>query len=421
MTHAVRELLELGQRKRIRHAQRLRAVVEVREEEDVLAGERLLDGGLVDAAEGAGRYLALCVLVEGFLGEAAALGGGTRSGASHVDCDGGAQGVVLGECDVDFAAHAWGDAGVDDGLLEPFAVAGFLCGLVEGVDDGAVEVVASLHEAVTQIRVLVEGEVAAAEAELVLVVAVSEFGRESAGGGLGEGGLEDDLGGAAAEVEHGGGGRLVGAADLAEEVVCGDPGEDALLLAGHDLDAALCLGDDGEGVLCLEAVAHGLEGVVALFLAQLAEAGGGLDGDGGAPAVGLGDALEGEVHEDVQALGGALGIVAVGRQPRAALLLLRHLEVLMLELGRGPAVVELVGVDARAGAACVDHEGVLDERLVLGVRLGARRGLGAGCCCLAALAVALEGLARPCQPVARCNEVQHEHDEGDDAAHLEEA
>ena len=87
VAHAVREVLEFGERKGLGHAEGLGAVVEVGEEVYVLAGEGLLERGLVHAAEGTWGDGAFGVLLQCLLGDAAAGCGGAGGWAGHVDCD----------------------------------------------------------------------------------------------------------------------------------------------------------------------------------------------------------------------------------------------------------------------------------------------------------------------------------------------
>ena len=218
----------------------------------------------MDSFEGARGESAVSVLLEDFLSEAAALssGGGGVGRAAHIEEVGRA--VIEG--DVDVAGHAGDDAGVCDGVGGPGGVVGG--GVVDGLGDEFMDGFAGFHEAVAEVGVLVEFVGLARGAEDVFVVAFGEFFGHAAGGG-GEGGFEDDLGGAAAEVEDGGCGGFVGAADLAEEVVGCYPGVDAFVFAVHDFDTTIFGGDEGEGVFCFDALADGCEDVLACIWAEL--------------------------------------------------------------------------------------------------------------------------------------------------------
>jgi hypothetical protein len=99
---------------------------------------------------------------------------------------------------------------------------------------------------------------------------------------------------------------------VTEQVVDGDPGVDTLHLAGHYFYAAFLRGNHGEGVDGFEAVADGLQGVVALLWAEFAETCGGFDGDGCASLVFLRYLFKGNLHEDVQTLRGSLSVAIVG-------------------------------------------------------------------------------------------------------------
>ena len=214
------------------------------------------------AFEGAGGESTVSVFLEDFFSEATALGGGGGGRALHVEEVGGA--VVEG--DVYIAGHSGDDAGVCDGVGGPGRVVGG--GVVDGLGDEFVDGFAGFHEAVAEVGVLVEFVVLAGGAEGVFVVAFGEFFGHAAGGGR-EGGFEDDLGGAAAEVEDGCCGGFVGATDLAEEVVGCYPGVDAFVFTVHDFDAAILGGDEREGIFCFDALADCGEDVLACVWAEL--------------------------------------------------------------------------------------------------------------------------------------------------------
>ena len=180
-----------------------------------------------------------------------------------------------------------------------------------GGDDVFVDGFAGGHEAVAEVGVLVEFVFLAGGLPDIFVVAWLEgFGH--AAGGRFEGGLEDDLGATAAEVEHCCCGGFIGAADLAEEVVGCYPGVDAFVFAVHDFDAAVGFGDEGEGVGGFETGADGGEDLGGEFFAELAEAGGGFDGNGGAGFQFVGDVFHGEVEKGVETFGGAFRVCFVG-------------------------------------------------------------------------------------------------------------
>lgn len=193
---------------------------------------------------------------------------------------------------------------------------------------------------------------------------------------LAELGLEHDLRGRAAEVED----RVAlrvrtrSRADSVEEVIRGDPRVHALVAPVHD-DHPVLRGDR-ERVLGAEAAAHRVQNVGALLLAGKPEPSRRLHRDGGARAQRLGDDPQRLVEEHVQALRRVLRMARIRRQ--AGLGLHEHL---VLVLGRRSAVVELVDVDAGAGASGVDHEGVLHQArcgcvLRLAVRGGRVVGIG---------------------------------------------
>jgi len=118
----------------------------------------------VDSVEGARRELALRLLLEGLLGESTAVGwcgGGRSRRTGHVDCDLLPKRVVLAKRHVDLLTAARSQAGVGNRFGQPGLARGVV--LVHALNNNAVEVVASLHQAVAKVRVLVESELASAE------------------------------------------------------------------------------------------------------------------------------------------------------------------------------------------------------------------------------------------------------------------
>ena len=364
--HQGGQVVHFAEGERLGHAERLGAVGEVGQEEDVLAGESLGDLRLVDTVERARRELALGVLLEDALSQAAAQDRRGGSGAGHVELDLRAKRVVVAEGNLDGLGHAGREARVNDGLLHPRLV--LLVKLEEVVDESREDGVAGRHKAVAQVRVLVQVELATAEVELVLVVAVGQLLRHAAAGEALEGRLEHDLGGTTAEIEDGSGRAVVRTANLAEEVVDSDPGIDTLVGTVHHGDTVLLLGNNGEGVFALEVLADRIEDLLALLGTNQAQTGGGLDGNGRAGLELVGNNLEGSLHQGVQTLGGGQRIVLIRTQSAAlALDLGGHLEEnLSLQLGGGAAVVELVNVDTGTSAAGVDHGNILHDGLLLG-------------------------------------------------------
>ena len=216
----------------------------------------------MDAFERARGEIAVGVFHEGFFGEAATLRWGGGVGTAHVEEVGGA--VI--ESDVYFSGHSGDDAGVCDGVGDPGGVVGG--GIVDGLGDEFVDGFAGFHEAVAEVGVLVQFVGLAGGAEDVFVVAFGEFFWHAPAGG-GEGGFEDDLGGAASKVEDRCCGGFVGAANLAEEVVGCYPGVDAFVFAIHDFNAAIFGGDEGKGVFCFDAFADRREDVLACVRTEL--------------------------------------------------------------------------------------------------------------------------------------------------------
>jgi len=376
--HSRCQVCHLPQGKGRRHAERLGPVVEVRQEVHWLAGEGFRDAWLVHAIERAWCQCAGSIFLENTLGKATALCRGANLRAGHVNFQLAvgrerSEGMVRGDGHLGHLRHAGTVAWVDNGLLvDPLRRAGGLVRFVQVGEESGQDSFAGGHQAVAQVGVLVERELAAAEVELVLVVTVGELVGHAAGLEALEARLEDDLSRAAAKIEHCGCFVWVGAANLSEQVVGRDPGIHTLVRAVHDRYAVLFTRDNGEGVLRLKTVADRLEDLLGLLGADEPQAGRGLYRDRAAALQFFGHDLDGLVQELVQATGSGFRIVLVGAETAALALNLGSLleQHLSFELRGGTAIVELVDVDTRAGAAGVDHEHILDERLVLGV--GAR-------------------------------------------------
>lgn len=171
----------------------------------------------MDTVERARCELAVSTLIEDFFGESAALGEGRSGGTLH-----GNVGFLTVDIHFENLDLASVDARVDDGLagIERFVLVG-----ATGLENGFVNGLAGFHETETEMGVLVELKVATAKVEFVLVVASCElFGHASMRGG--EGRLENNLGGATAEIKDSGGRDVLDGTNLAKEVVGGDPGVD---------------------------------------------------------------------------------------------------------------------------------------------------------------------------------------------------
>ncbi|KZL82957.1 hypothetical protein CI238_02022, partial [Colletotrichum incanum] len=267
--HGVGKVVHLAEGEGVGHAKGLGTVVEVGEDVDILAAKGLGQRGLVDTVEGAGSELAALILLQDLLGEVAALSGGGLRGAGHVKGHRLAKRVVVVQLNLDLSDHAGSDARMDNGLLDPAVVR--LLALKDLLDQRLVNGLAGAHQAVSEMGVLVKLELLSAEGEVILVVALRELFRHASVRSSLEGGLEDNLGRTAAEIEDGSSGALVGAANLAEEVVGRDPGIDTLVGAVHDGNSILLLGDNGEGVLGLETVADGRENLFGILSSDHAE------------------------------------------------------------------------------------------------------------------------------------------------------
>lgn len=209
--------VHLLQREAVGETERTGAVIEVGEDVDVLCGKCALERWLVDTIERTGGQIALLLFLEDGLCEETALRRGRLRGASHVDLDN----LAGSKLDLNLADHAGDDAWIDDGLVSPGS-ANF--GLFGGSDE-LVDRLASLHETIPEMRVLVEVEVAPAERELVFVVASSKTRRHPTANS-GEGGLEYDLSRATAEVKDSSSWVVFNRTNFAEEVVGSDPGVD---------------------------------------------------------------------------------------------------------------------------------------------------------------------------------------------------
>ena len=228
--------------------------------------------------------------------------------------------------------------------------------------DEAVHVLASDHEPVPEVRVLVQHARRAVVLELVLVLALLE--RRVRLRHV-ERRLEHDLRRRPAQVEHRVRlRRLVVLRERLEQVVRRQPRIHALVAALHDLDRIRPV--QAERIVLLEPSPHRLEDVPGLLRAKPPEPRRRLHLDRRALAQGLGHDAQCLRQELVEALRRGSWVPAVRREARLALL-----EHLVLVRRRWPAVVELVDVDARARRARIDHERELHERDALLVRLGA--------------------------------------------------
>src|SRR4051812_40351885 len=130
-------------------------------------------------------------------------------------------------------------------------------------------------------RMLVKRELPTAEVEDVFMVAFRESLRHTAVGETLVARLENDLRRSASQVEDCRSLLVLWAANVAQEVVGGDPGVDAFVGAVHDCHALLLPRDDRERILRFEVVSHGFQDSITLFFAQLAKTSCRLDGYGG--------------------------------------------------------------------------------------------------------------------------------------------
>jgi hypothetical protein len=231
---------------------------------------------------------------------------------------------------------------------------------------------AGSHKAIAQVRVLVELEVTTAEVEIILVVTLSKLLGHSTVSGALESGLENDLSRTTTKIKDSGSLALIGTANLAEKVVGGDPSINTFERTVHDNDTLVLLVDDREGVILLEVSSDFSKNSIGSFLANHSKTSGGLDGDGSAALEGVGNGIHSDLHEGIETLGSGHRVAVILAE--ATDILLGHLELLVLKLRGIATVVELVDVDSRTSAAGIDHENVLDNGLVLGVRLCASFG-----------------------------------------------
>lgn len=366
------KLLQLTESVALWHAKWEGTVVEVRKDVDILAREGLGQRWLMDTVEGAWCELTLGILDQGLLSETTADSCRWLSWSDHVDLNLFTKSVSLVHLDLDGPVHAWSNTRVNDRGLKP-ALVGWVS-FVESVDDALVDGVASSHETVSEMGVLVKLEVTSSKVEVVLVVSWRELLWHAVGRRL-ESWLEDNLSRSTSKVESGSSWSIIWSSNLSKKVVGGDPGKDALLRSVHDNNTLLLVRDDWEWVLGLETVADSLQNILALLWAKLAKTSSSLDCDRSAALELLWNRLHGSLHKDIQTLSSALGVRSVCAESSSSLW--RHLEDLVLELWSGATVVEAVDVDAGASAAGIDHENILDDWLGRGAGLLAL--FGAGC------------------------------------------
>lgn len=208
--------MHLLQREAVGETEGTGTVVKVGKYVDILRSKRALKRRLVDAVEGARCQLALLLLLEDSFCEEAALWRGWLGRAGHVDFNN----LAGGKLDIDLTNHAGDNARVDDRLVSP----GGAKFVLFGIGDKFVDRLAGFHETIPEMRVLVEVEMAPAKRELIFVVTGGKTRGHPTN--RGKGGLKHDLGRATAKVEDGRGWGVLGRANIAEEVIGGNPSID---------------------------------------------------------------------------------------------------------------------------------------------------------------------------------------------------
>lgn len=103
---------------------------------------------------------------------------------------------------------------IRNGFGQPGLGIGILA--VHVVEDGGMQSFAGGHEAIAEVRVLVQFKLASTELQLVFVVTLGHLGRHASTWTSLKSGLEDNLGRATSEVEDGCGGSIVRASNLTQ-------------------------------------------------------------------------------------------------------------------------------------------------------------------------------------------------------------
>ena len=359
--------MHLTQGEGVGHAQGLVAVVKEGDDVKILLGEGLAQERLVGTVERAGSELASGVHLEDSLDQVTALSRRGLSGTNKLEFLFGRVGSRL---DLDLLGQSGDNARVSDGLRHPRLVVSVLLGeigeeqLVNGLTSG--------HQSVAEVRVLVKFVLVVAVVHdifvIVLVGTRLELLEGSASSIL-KRRLEDNLGRTTTKVENGRGGALLAAAEFVVEVVDGDPSEEGLVHAVHDLDTLVLIGNNGEGIVVLKMSSNLGEDSLGLLLTDATKTSSSLDGNGSAALELIGNTLHGDSEKRIQGLSGGVGVIFVLAETTNRLF--GHLEVFLLQFGGRTAVVELVDVDSGASAASVDHEDILNDGLVAAIRLGA--------------------------------------------------
>ena len=245
-----------------------------------------------------------------------------------------------------------------------------IVGLERGQEvDQAMHPLPRTHEPISQIRMLIQHALRPAKAKLIPMLALLQGNSRSRILQLRESRLKHDLRRRAAEIEHGIRHRRPRRIrpNRVQQIVRRHPRKHTLVPAVHDRDRLLRR--QRERVHRSQPSPHRVQYLRGLRGAQQAQARRRLDRDGRAAAERLGHGVHRGGEQLVEALRRLVRASGVCGQARLPL----H-ERLVLVRGRGPAVVELVDVDARARRAGVNHERILHQRQGRAVRRGAENG-----------------------------------------------